>query len=162
MSAPMRSNLEIWKRLRDENYFEKRPSNEAAQATQWFLPLRSDMRLAGIGRGYGRVTLWLAALMKHVYGIDVSETILKKGRRLVVRARRQQPYNGPCTFAQAVPVGIDRVFSIVVMQHLTRDLMRKYFTELGRKLVRGGQRRRSVSGRGDVGLQRVGRKKCQF
>ena len=37
-----------------------------------------------------------------------------------------------------MPAGIDPVYSIVVMQHLTRDLARAYFENPGRKLSPSG------------------------
>jgi cyclopropane fatty-acyl-phospholipid synthase-like methyltransferase len=83
--------------------------------------------------------LKLAPLVKKVYGIDVSETILKKAERYL--SERGIGNFAPIlaeNFAQTIPNGIDLVFSIVVMQHLTRDLVHNYFTELGRKLVPGG------------------------
>jgi SAM-dependent methyltransferase len=148
MAESIRSNLEIWKKLQGENYFENHPcykgitdfsGHEAVQAIQWFVPIRSDMRVAVIGCGYGRETLRLAPIVNHVYGIDVSETILKKAVDYL--SEHQVNNFTPILaekFVQTIPEGIDLVFSIVVMQHLTRDLVRNYFAELGRKLVPGG------------------------
>lgn len=122
MSAPMRSNLEIWKRLQDAHYFENHPcyrgisgfaGDVAVQAIQWFRPLRNDMRLAVIGCGYGR------------------ERILKRPSPTcpsVASAILRRFFRSASTW----------VFSIAVMQHSTRDLVRNCFTELGRMLVRGG------------------------
>jgi SAM-dependent methyltransferase len=148
MAEPVRSNLEIWKKLQGEGYFENHPcykgitdfsGHEAVQAIQWFVPIRDDMRVAVIGCGYGRETLRLAPLVNHVYGIDVSETILKKAVSYL--SERHVKNFTPVLaekFAQTIPAGIDLVFSIVVMQHLTRDLVRNYFVELARKLAPGG------------------------
>jgi SAM-dependent methyltransferase len=148
MAEPIRSNLEIWKKLQGENYFEKHPcykgitdfsGHEAVQAIQSFIPIRSDMQVAVIGCGYGRETLRLAPLVNRVYGIDVSETILKKAVNYL--SERDVKNFTPVLaekFVQTIPAEIDLVFSIVVMQHLTRDLVRNYFVELGRKLVPGG------------------------
>jgi SAM-dependent methyltransferase len=151
-SSPMadaaRSNLDVWKKLQSENYFEKHPcykgisdfgGEEAARAINWFLPLRSDMKVAVIGCGYGRETLKLAPLVGHIYGIDVSETILNKAvGYLSERGIKNFTPVLAESFAQTMPSGLDVVFSIVVMQHLTRDLVRNYFVELGKKLTPGG------------------------
>lgn len=148
MSNSIRSNIGVWKRLQDESYFEKHPcykgisdfgGQEAIQAIEWFVPIRNDMRIVVIGCGYGRETLRLAPLVDQVYGIDVNETILKKA--VAYLSERNITNFVPVlaeTFAENVPDGIDLVFSIVVMQHLTRDLVRNYFLELGRKLSPGG------------------------
>jgi len=143
-----RSNLEVWKKLQSDGYFEKHPcykgisdfgGQEAVQAIEWFAPLRADMKIAVIGCGYGRETLKLAPRVERVYGIDVSETILDKA--VVYLSERNITNFTPVlaeSFAQTIPAGLDLVFSIVVMQHLTRDLVRNYFVELGNKLVPGG------------------------
>jgi SAM-dependent methyltransferase len=143
-----RSNLDLWKRLQSEDYFEKHPcykgisdfgGDEAVQAINWFLPLRPDMKIVVIGCGYGRESLKLAPLVDHVYGIDVSETILNKavGYLFERGVKNFTPVLAE-SFAQTIPSDLDVVFSIVVMQHLTRDLVRNYFIELGRKLKPGG------------------------
>jgi SAM-dependent methyltransferase len=148
MADAVRSNLDVWKKLQSEDYFEKHPcykgisdfgGGEAVQAINWFLPLRPDMKIAIIGCGYGRESLKLAPLVDHVYGIDVSETILKKAvGYLSERGIRNFTPVLAESFVQTMPSGLDVVFSIVVMQHLTRDLVRNYFVELGRKLKPGG------------------------
>ena len=148
MANSIRSNIGVWKKLQEDNYFENHPcykgisdfgGQEAVQAIEWFLPIRSSMRIAVIGCGYGRETLKLAPLVSEVYGIDVSETILNKaGAYLSERGIKNFTPVLADSFAQTVPDGIDLVFSIVVMQHLTRDLVRNYFIELGRKLSPGG------------------------
>jgi cyclopropane fatty-acyl-phospholipid synthase-like methyltransferase len=148
MTTAIRSNTDVWKRLQDEGYFENHPcykgisdfgGDEAVQAIEWFLPLRPDMRVAVIGCGYGRETLKLAPRVKQVYGIDVSKTILDKA--VAFLGERGITNFAPAlaeSFVQTVPSGLDVVFSIVVMQHLTRDLVRNYFIELGNKLNTDG------------------------
>jgi SAM-dependent methyltransferase len=143
-----RSNLDVWKKLQNDGYFEKHPcykgisdfgGQEAVQAIEWFVPIRADMRIAVIGCGYGRETLKLAPLVQRVYGIDVSETILDKA--VAYLSERNITNFTPVlaeSFARTIPSGLDVVFSIVVMQHLTRDLVRNYFVELGSKLTPGG------------------------
>jgi SAM-dependent methyltransferase len=143
-----RSNLEVWKQLQNSHYFENHPcykgisefgGQEAIEAIRWFLPIHSDMRVAVIGCGFGRETLKLAPMVKEVYGIDVNHTILDKA--VVFLSERGVGNFTPVlaeTFAQTIPTDLDLVFSIVVMQHLTRDLVRHYFVELGRKLNTGG------------------------
>jgi SAM-dependent methyltransferase len=148
MAGAARSNLDVWKKLQSEDYFEKHPcykgisdfgGDEAARAINWFLPLRSDMKVAVIGCGYGRETLKLAPLVGHVYGIDVSDTILNKAvGYLSERGIKNFTPVLAESFTQTMPAGLDVVFSIVVMQHLTRDLVRNYFVELGKKLAPGG------------------------
>ena len=79
------------------------------------------------------------ALVEQVYGIDVSKTILDKSVKYL--SERGVTNFTPVlaeSFATDIPAPLDMVFSIVVMQHLTRDLVRNYYLELGRKLRQGG------------------------
>jgi SAM-dependent methyltransferase len=143
-----RSNLDVWKRLQNEGYFEKHPcykgisdfgGQEAVEAIERFVPIRADMKIAVIGCGYGRETLKLAPLVQRVYGIDVSGTILDKA--VTYLSERNVSNFTPVlaeSFVRTIPSGLDLVFSIVVMQHLTRDLVRSYFVELRNKLTPGG------------------------
>jgi SAM-dependent methyltransferase len=148
MNTAVRSNLDVWKRLQDGGYFENHPcykgisdfgGEESLQAIEWFLPIEPEMRVAVIGCGYGRETLKIAPRVKQVFGIDVSEVILDKAVKFLSEhgVSNFVPVLAD-SFAQKIPPGLDVVFSIVVMQHLTRDLVRNYFIELGRKLTIGG------------------------
>jgi cyclopropane fatty-acyl-phospholipid synthase-like methyltransferase len=148
MDNAIRSNITLWKRLQDEDYFEKHPcykgisdfaGEEAIQAIEWFVPIQKDMQLVVIGCGYGREALRLAPLVERIYGIDVNNTILNKavsylGSRGITNFRPVLAES----FVEDIPEGINLVFSIVVMQHLTRDLVRNYFVELSKKLSPGG------------------------
>jgi hypothetical protein len=89
------------------------------------------MRIAVIGCGFGRETLKHAPYVKDVYDIDVNNTIL--GKAVTFLSERGVGNLTPIlakTFARTVPAGLDLVFSMAVMQHLTRDLVRNHFIEL--------------------------------
>lgn len=150
MSEPAhggRSNLEYWKRLQDKDYFENHPcynglrdlGDEVTSNIEQFLKLEPTMRVVVIGCGYGRESAYIAPRVRHVYGIDVSDTILRKAEAYLA-GRSITNFTGVLAdhYENLVPDGIDLVFSIVVMQHLTRDLVRAYFRTLGRKLAPNG------------------------
>jgi SAM-dependent methyltransferase len=144
----IRSNVEFWKQLQERDYFETHPcynglvdmGDSECGVIEWFLPLSKDMNAVVIGCGYGRETVHLAKRIAHVYGIDVNSTILTKAVQYLGE-------NGVTNFTPVeaqkyrhmIPQGIDLVFSIVVMQHLTRDLVRDYFAGLGSLLKPGGR-----------------------
>ena len=148
MTARFRSNIQYWKEMQENSYFERHPcykglvdmGDNECDIIEWFMPLRPDMRAVVIGCGYGRESARIARRVGHLYGIDVSETILAKARKYLgdlgvtnftdVLAE---------TYRSAIPDGIDLVFSIVVFQHLTRDLVRDYVGTLGKKLGRDGR-----------------------
>lgn len=148
MNTVARSNLDVWQRLQEAGYFENHPcyngisefgGEESLEAIERFLPINPSMHVAVIGCGYGRETLKLAPRVSQVYGIDVSDVILKKAMTFLTQhgVTNFVPVPADC-FVQKIPHNLDLVFSIVVMQHITRDLVRNYFIELTRKLNIGG------------------------
>lgn len=149
VNGPIRSNVEYWQQMQEKDYFEHHPCYKGLVDTwgdsecgviEWFLPLKSDMKVVNIGCGYGREAVHIARKVQHVYGIDVSERILNKARAYV--AEKGVTNFTPIlaeNYKSEIPSGIDLVFSIVVMQHLTRDLVKDYLTSLGAKLKPTGK-----------------------
>lgn len=147
--TPIRSNIPIWKELQAREYFGtdrnvySGENNEIRvpdpDIVEWFRPISDDMVMAIIGCGYGRESTHFGKRVGHVYGIDVSEHVLKK--TVAYTGERGVTNFTPVlaeSYREQVPQGLDFVYSIVVMQHLTRDLVRDYFSGLGRKLKPGG------------------------
>jgi cyclopropane fatty-acyl-phospholipid synthase-like methyltransferase len=150
-----RSNLEYWKKLQAEGYFGmdyQRKYEEVVykdrsdfgefevRAIEQFLALRSNMNVVVVGCGYGRESEYIAKRVKQVYGIDVSQKLLDKA---VEYLEQRGVKNFTPVLAEKyetkIPAPLDLVFSIVVMQHLTRDLVVKYLKDLGRALAREGK-----------------------
>jgi cyclopropane fatty-acyl-phospholipid synthase-like methyltransferase len=144
----LRSNLANWKEMQENNYFENHPGYQGLVDTgdfecrviDWFLPLSPQMKVVVIGCGYGRESLHIARRVGHVFGIDVSERILEKARRYLHEkgVSNFTPVLAD-NYKQVIPTDIDLVFSFVVMQHLTRDLVKDYLANLGRKLSPAGK-----------------------
>lgn len=143
----IRSNLAHWQEMQQNDYFEKHPCYDGltdkypseVALIESFVPLRPEMKVVVIGCGYGRESAHIAPRVKRLYGIDVSERILDKAiRYLGERGVKNFTPVLAERYARDVPKGIDLVFSIVVMQHLTRDLVRDYFGNLSAKLRPGG------------------------
>jgi len=101
-----------------------------------YKPLTPDMNVVVIGCGYGRESAMIAPHVRHVYGIDVSRTILDKAEKFVTS---KGVSNFTSVLAEqwkdSIPAGIDIVYSMVVFQHLTRDLVRDYVNGLAAKLL---------------------------
>lgn len=144
MSKTGRSNVEHWKKLQDESYFENHPCyegisdfgrDEATNAITNFIELKPNMKVVVIGCGYGRESVSLASKVQTIYGIDVNKTILEKAVKYMRSHNIENfiPVEAD-HFVETIPTGQDLIFSIVVMQHLTRDLVRNYFLELSKKL----------------------------
>ncbi len=144
----MKSNLTHWQHLQEEDYFEKHPcykglvdmGDNECNIVEWFTSFRPAMNVVVIGCGYGRESVHIARRVGRVYGIDVSTKILDKAARYV--AEHHVSNFTPVlaeSFATAIPTGVDLVFSIVVFQHLTRDLAANYLNVLGGKLSPDGR-----------------------
>ncbi len=142
----VRNNLEYWQQLQDNQYFEKHQYYAGLKAYGTdcetlgkYTSLSKEMTVVVIGCGYGRETLFIAPRVKHVYGIDVNRTILDKADKFLAE---RGITNFTSVLAQDwkrfVPSNIDLVYSIVVFQHLTRDLVKDYVHGLAKKLSPNG------------------------
>jgi cyclopropane fatty-acyl-phospholipid synthase-like methyltransferase len=141
-------NLDVWFHLQNKDYFENHPcyrglvdmGDSERRLIETFCPLTPGMRVAVIGVGYGRETRHIAPCVGHVYGIDVSDKILSKATQYLAKhgVENFTPVLAS-NYAAAIPAGIDLVFSIVVMQHLTRTMVRHYFANLAGKFASGGK-----------------------
>ncbi len=149
-----KGNLEHWERLQDEKgYFDNHPiykglrdfslnefgGYDAVEATSMFFEMHRHHKVVIIGCGYGRETIQIAPLVDHVWGIDVSDKLLK---RTTAYLAQHGVYNFSPVVAKDyknnIPNGIDLVFSVVVMQHLSRVLVEDYFATLGQSLAENG------------------------
>ena len=148
MPAPaFRSNIAHWQAMQENGYFENHALYGAAfdetdfdcRMIERFRSLRGVGNVVVVGCGYGRESVHIARRVGHVYGIDVSDTILRKA---VDHTRGHGVRNFTPVlaqdFASAIPQGVDLVFSHVVFQHLTRDLAKRYLMVLADKLAPGG------------------------
>jgi cyclopropane fatty-acyl-phospholipid synthase-like methyltransferase len=145
---PLRSNLEHWKRLQERDYFEHHSSysglkdfggHNEISAINMFTRLERSMRVVVIGCGYGRETTQIAREVDRVYGIDVSPVILDKAVKYL--ADRGVTNFTPVLaddYRDQIPAEIDLVFSVAVMQLITRDLVYDYFRTLAAKLSVSG------------------------
>jgi SAM-dependent methyltransferase len=147
----MKSNLEHWKALQATNYFDNHPcyakvegrfvvEGEDAVIIQRYTPLNPEKRVAVIGCGFGRETVFIAPLVRHVWGVDVSEHILDKAQAFLAA---QGVANFTPVLAERwktdVPDGLDLVFCCIVFQHITRDLVWDYLSGMAGKLAPGGE-----------------------
>ena len=143
----MKSNLDQWKTMQEREYFEKHPrykgllafGKETVPAIEQFTKLDSSQTVVVVGCGYGRECVQLALFVRQVYGIDVNPLIIKKAMEFT-RAQGMTNFTGVIVdnWEQEIPGDIDIVYSMVVMQHLTRDLVYDYFNHLPKKLSPSG------------------------
>jgi len=149
MAQQRRSNVENWKALQSGGYFENHPEYGAFSKTGGafdlakigeFFHLRAEYSVVVVGCGYGRETLHIAPQVRRVYGIDVSREILNKAVGFLSGegVTNFTPVEAEHYEAE-IPSGVDLVYSMVVMQHLTRDLVRDYVKTLGGKLAPEGR-----------------------
>jgi|GEM_PF-5110984 SAM-dependent methyltransferase len=145
------SNLEYWKAMQDDNYFEnhmyygngsdKLPLfGDDLELIKSFLELNDNMNVAIIGCGYGRESVFIGPYVKHIYGIDVTKKILDKAVKFV---NKNGVFNFTPILAESwkydIKEKIDLVFELTVFQHLTRDLTEDYISGLAAKLSEDGK-----------------------
>jgi len=147
----MKSNLHNWQRLQERDYFGGHPCYHREDGSlntdadddkvlERYVRLAEKRRLAVIGCGFGREVAVIAPKVGHVWGIDVTPGILDKavaflgGRGIAnftpVLAER---------WKEDLPGDLDCVYSFIVFQHLTRDLVRDYVLHLPAKLGPTGE-----------------------
>jgi cyclopropane fatty-acyl-phospholipid synthase-like methyltransferase len=148
---PMKSNLELWKTLQERDYFETHPCYRRADGTlstdadddtviEGFLELREKKRVAVLGCGFGRDVAVIAPKVGHVWGVDVSEVILAKAlKHLAARGLTNFTPVLAERWREELPNGLDFVYSVIVFQHLTRDLVRDYVLNMPHKLAPEGE-----------------------
>uniref|UniRef100_I2Q7M2 Cyclopropane-fatty-acyl-phospholipid synthase n=1 Tax=Desulfovibrio sp. U5L TaxID=596152 RepID=I2Q7M2_9BACT len=166
----MKSNLEHWKALQADGYFDKHLCYRDAHGNlsgfseddhiiARFLPLEGNARVAVIGCGFGRDAAAIAPKVGHVWGIDVSPALLDRAVTFVA-ARGLNNFTPVLAerWKEDLPGDLNLVYSVVVFQHLTRDLVRDYVCHMPTKLAPDGhmlcQFADTVYGTDDVDLTR--------
>lgn len=147
----MKSNVEHWKALQATGYFDghncyaKKDGKLVAEGKdveiiRRYTTLDLHKQVAVIGCGFGRETSLIAPLVRHVWGVDVSEYILNKAKAFLAG---QGVANFTPVLAerwrQDLPQGLDLVFCYIVFQHITKDLVRDYLAGMRGKLASGGE-----------------------
>jgi SAM-dependent methyltransferase len=147
----MKSNLHNWQRLQERDYFGGHPCYHRADGSlntdadddrtlSRYLKLEDKRRVAVIGCGFGREVAVIAPKVGHVWGIDVTPGILDKAQAFL--AERGVANFTPVLaerWKEDLPADLDLVYSVIVFQHLTRDLVRDYILNLPGKLGPTGE-----------------------
>ena len=133
--------------MQEREYFEKHPrymgllafGEETVSAIEQFTKLDPEDNVIVLGCGYGRECIQIAPFVKRVYGLDVSYTIIKKALAFT-RKQGMENFVGVTvdTWERDISGGINLIYSMAVMQHLTRDLVLDYFKRLPKKLAPKG------------------------
>lgn len=90
------------------------------------------------GSGVGRLSRALAPHFERVVGVDVSRSMVELGRRLGPPANVELVVNPRADLSLFAGGEFDFVISLLVLQHLPRDLIRGYLREFARVLRPGG------------------------
>lgn len=94
--------------------------------------------VAVIGCGYGREAAHICKRVALVYGIDVNEGILSGAGKYLRDAKNFRPVLAENHDAE-IPPPVDLVYSVTVMQHITRDLVHNYLGTMAPKLSTEGR-----------------------
>ena len=133
--------------MQENDYFNKHThfkgypgtAPEALPAIRRFRQLMSTDNVVIIGCGYGRETRIIAPKVGWVWGIDVNDKILRKAVK-VLSEEGVDNFTPVLAeeYKECIPTLIDIVYSIVVVQHITRDLTRDYILTLSERLSLDG------------------------
>jgi SAM-dependent methyltransferase len=92
-----------------------------------------------IGCGLGRITRVLSARAAEVVAVDVSDEMLRRARELSPELANVQWVLGDgVSLAALADASVDACVSVVVLQHVPRDVTLSYVRELGRVMRPGG------------------------
>lgn len=141
-------NLKQWKNLQEREYFEQHPKykgliafgDETMKSIEQFREIKKTDNIIIIGCGYGREVLQISPFVTKIYGIDVNDIILTKAE---IFLEKNNVDNFIPTLAENWKVEIpdaifDIAYSMVVMQHLSKDIVRDYFKNIPQKLCSSG------------------------
>jgi len=137
----MKSTLSTWRKLIENNYFENHELYKKFHVSKPFFHEVEGMTIAEIGCGYGAQTVYFSKNAERVYGIDVSNVILKKAKRFIEK-------HGDIKKATLLLVddydrhipdnNIDLAYSRHVFQHIAGEQVQEYVDTFFNKLRRGG------------------------
>ena len=92
-----------------------------------------------IGCGTGRMTEFLAPLVRQLFAVDVSTEMIERTRaRLGVVGNLELLPVGGDNLAELMDQSFDLVLSYIVLQHIPNFVVRKYFREIRRILRQDG------------------------
>lgn len=139
----------MWKRLHDNGYFIKHPyygGGEMLQcagfATSLSLALGqllSTDDVLEIGCGYGRLMHSLAGSVGTITGVDLHANPIKVAKRLLGEFDNVAVFVNDGLTLPFDDDSFDVVYSFSVMQHVSKEIVRGYFIEVGRVLRDGGR-----------------------
>lgn len=102
--------------------------------------LRHDMHMVEIGCGIGRMLPFFAMLFAKVHGVDISPTMVEKGRKLLAHVPNVEFHLGDGRTLSVLPDACcDLALSFQVMQHIPdKQVIRDYIGDAFRILRPGG------------------------
>ena len=136
-------------RLRwDEQDFFERGRMDVERFTSG-LKLNSEGRMLEIGCGVGRMTRSFSSQFSKVYGVDISEEMIEKAKRLNSdKPNIEFVANSGKDLSAFEDSFFDFCFSFIVFLHIpSEEIIRSYFMEIARVLKPGGVFKIQVDGR---------------
>ena len=99
----------------------------------------SRKSILDIGCGTGRMTEFMAKDFEQVYGVDISETMIKEGRERLIGLSNVRLYETDGNTFPLPDNSIDIAFSYIVFQHIkTKEMVESNFRDVYRVLKKGG------------------------
>ncbi len=100
--------------------------------------VNAESRVLDIGCGIGRMDQFVAPLVKHLTGVDVSGGMIRLATERMARFGNVSYVEGDGWTLPFADDSFDLVFSHIVFQHMPRKATNSYFAEVRRVLGSGG------------------------
>lgn len=117
----------------------RKSGEEGVEALNDLVSLNPAWHVVNIGCGMGRLDLHLSPRVASVYGFDVSEGMLERGRKYLSGCSNVKLSRTDWQLAGIDSENIDLVISFLVFQHCPEEVTWRYFGEAYRVLRRGGR-----------------------
>jgi SAM-dependent methyltransferase len=99
----------------------------------------NELKVLEIGCGAGRVTFWMASVFGEVYGVDIAEDMIEKGKKYCKNLKNVHlSTNNGMDLSDFGNDFFDFVFSFIVFQHIPdKNIIINYIKEVERVLKHG-------------------------
>ncbi|MEZ0369009.1 MAG: class I SAM-dependent methyltransferase [Candidatus Sericytochromatia bacterium] len=143
------SNLVYWQQMQEQGYFDTHAQyvtptglwreGRDLERIQRYLSLDKAQLVAVIGCGYGRESALICPHVGHVWGIDVTTSLLARAQAdLQARGITNFTPVLAADWSAGLPDKLDLVYCYTVFQHLTKHLVVQYIEGLADRLSPGG------------------------
>ena len=133
-----RNMKELWNDLHNKGYDQFSKDNWFWKAFYHPHLFTEDKTVLDIGCGNGNNEGWISKRVKKVYGVDISEEVIKKAKERFKKINNVLFYVNDGEHLDFEENKFDLIFSIITFIHIPKENAKIYFKECERVLKKGG------------------------